>query len=77
MLGKPKDFPSKHHRDGADKVAINTAALKRPEFISEAARAFGSQCVALSIEAKRQPHDGWEGWGCAAPRSASTARNSP
>jgi len=47
-------------RAGADKVAINTAALRRPEFIREAARAFGSQCVVLSIEAKRQPDGRWE-----------------
>ncbi len=40
-------------RAGADKVAINTAVVKRPEFISEAANAFGSQCIVLSIEAKR------------------------
>lgn len=47
-------------RAGADKVAVNTAAIKRPEFISEASRAFGSQCIVLSIEAKRQPGGGWE-----------------
>ena len=45
---------------GADKVAINTAAVRRPQLISEAARRFGSQCVVLSIEAKRRP--GGEGW---------------
>ena len=38
---------------GADKVAINTAAIKRPELISEVAEAFGSQCMVLSIQAKR------------------------
>lgn len=38
---------------GADKVAINTAAVRRPELISEVARVFGSQCMVLSIEAKR------------------------
>lgn len=47
-------------RAGADKVAINTAAIGRPEFISEAARMFGSQCVVLSIEAKRQRPGAWE-----------------
>jgi cyclase len=46
-------------RHGADKVAINTAAVQRPEFISEAANAFGSQCVVLSVEAKRRPDGGW------------------
>ncbi len=38
---------------GADKVAINTAAIKRPEFIREASRKYGSQCIVVSIEAKR------------------------
>ena len=38
---------------GADKVAINTAAIKRPELITEVANAFGSQCMVLSIQAKR------------------------
>ncbi len=38
---------------GADKIAINTAAVKQPSIISEGARMFGSQCVVLSIEAKR------------------------
>src|SRR3989344_1231966 len=38
---------------GADKIAVNTAAIKRPEFISEAAKKFGSQCVVVSIDAKR------------------------
>jgi cyclase len=47
-------------RAGADKVAINTAAVDRPELISEVARRFGSQCMVLSIEAKRLPRGGWE-----------------
>ena len=38
---------------GADKVAINTAAIKRPELITEVANAFGSQCMVLSIHAKK------------------------
>jgi cyclase len=37
---------------GADKVAINTAAVTRPEFVSEAAQKFGSQCIVVSIDAK-------------------------
>jgi cyclase len=51
-------------RSGADKVAINTAAIARPELLREAAQAFGSQCVVLSIEAKRQPNRSgyWEAW---------------
>ena len=40
-------------RAGADKVAINTAAIKHPELIREGARAFGSQCIVLYIEAQR------------------------
>lgn len=49
-------------RAGADKVAINTAAVKRPELITEMARTFGSQCMVLSIEAKRRPGGGWEAY---------------
>lgn len=41
-------------RAGADKVAINTAAVKNPHFISEAARIFGSQCIVVSIESKKK-----------------------
>ncbi len=44
---------------GADKVSINTAALKDPEFIREAADTFGSQCVVVAIDAKRVG-DHWE-----------------
>lgn len=47
-------------RAGADKVGINTAATKRPELISEVARKFGSQCMVLSIEAKRISAGKWE-----------------
>jgi cyclase len=47
-------------RAGADKVAINTAAIARPEFIREATNALGSQCIVLSIEAKRRGEDRWE-----------------
>jgi imidazole glycerol-phosphate synthase subunit HisF len=38
---------------GADKVAINTAAVTRPEFVREAAERFGSQCIVVAIDAKR------------------------
>jgi imidazole glycerol-phosphate synthase subunit HisF len=38
---------------GADKVAINTAAVHRPEFVAEAAGRFGSQCIVVAIDAKR------------------------
>ena len=47
-------------RCGADKVAVNSAATKRPELISEISRRFGSQCTVLSIEAKRRPDGGWQ-----------------
>lgn len=50
-------------RAGADKIAINTAALRRPQLISEAARRFGAQCIVLSIEAKRRGNgSGWEAY---------------
>ena len=47
-------------REGADKIAVNTAAILNPDLISEAADKFGSQCVVLAIDAKRRP-DG-SGW---------------
>ncbi len=40
-------------RAGADKVGINTAAIARPEFLTEAAGRFGSQCIVLSVDARR------------------------
>ncbi|NTV28845.1 MAG: imidazole glycerol phosphate synthase subunit HisF, partial [Candidatus Omnitrophica bacterium] len=49
-------------RSGADKVAINTAAVRRPEFIREAAQTFGSQCIVASIEAKKKPDGSWEAY---------------
>jgi cyclase len=42
-------------RAGADKVSFNTAALERPELIREAAQRFGSQCIVVAIDAKREP----------------------
>lgn len=47
-------------RAGADKVAINTAAIARPDFLREAAETFGSQCIVLSVEAKRRGEERWE-----------------
>lgn len=47
-------------RAGADKVAVNTAALQRPELIGELAGRFGSQCIVLSIQAKRDSNGSWE-----------------
>lgn len=49
-------------RAGADKVAVNTAAVRRPELVSELAQVFGSQCVVLSIEAKRVADGKWEAY---------------
>jgi imidazole glycerol-phosphate synthase subunit HisF len=49
-------------RSGADKVAINTAAICRPELISEIARHFGSQAMVLSIEAKQVAQGKWEAY---------------
>ena len=46
---------------GADKVSLNTAALKDPEIINETSRQFGSQCIVLAIDARRNPEGG--GWG--------------
>ena len=49
-------------RSGADKVAINTAAIARPELITEVARRFGSQAMVLSIEAKQVAPGKWEAY---------------
>ena len=46
-------------RAGADKVSVNTSALQRPELIREAAQAFGSQCVVVAIDAKRDGPGSW------------------
>ena len=45
---------------GADKVAINTAAVARPEFVKEASDHFGSQCIVVAIDAKQVGPDKWE-----------------
>lgn len=49
---------------GADKVGINSAAVKHPEFVREAAEKFGSQCIVVAIDAKKVSHSGeanrWE-----------------
>ena len=49
-------------RSGADKVAINTAAIARPDLISEVAHRFGSQAMVLSIEAKQVAPGKWEAY---------------
>ena len=46
-------------RAGADKVSVNSAALKNPRIIEEAAYKFGSQCVVVAMDAKRRPGGGW------------------
>lgn len=46
---------------GADKVAVNTAAVRRPPLVAEIARRFGSQCAVVAIDAARRPQgEGWE-----------------
>jgi cyclase len=47
-------------RAGADKVAVNTAATRRPQLVREVAETFGSQCMVLQIDAKRRRGGGWE-----------------
>jgi cyclase len=47
-------------RAGADKVAVNTAAVNKPQLITDIARRFGSQCMVLSIEAKQVAPERWE-----------------
>ena len=49
-------------RSGADKIAINTAAVKNPDLISQVSKRFGSQCMVLSIEACKQPDGTWEAY---------------
>jgi cyclase len=47
-------------RAGADKVAMNTAAVQQPALVREAARIFGSQCVVVAIDARRRAPGRWE-----------------
>jgi cyclase len=49
-------------RAGADKVTVNTAAVKRPELISELSQQFGAQAVVLSIDVKRTGPESWEAY---------------
>jgi len=46
-------------RAGADKISIQTAAVRRPELITDAARRFGSQCVVVAIDARRTTQGSW------------------
>jgi cyclase len=57
-INQPEDI-RKLLRAGADKVSINTGAVTRPEFVREAAKTFGSQCIVVAIDAKRAG-DQWE-----------------
>ena len=45
---------------GADKISVNTAAIKRPELIREGAEKFGSQCIVLAVDARRNGENSWE-----------------
>ncbi|OGI20431.1 MAG: imidazole glycerol phosphate synthase subunit HisF [Candidatus Melainabacteria bacterium RIFCSPHIGHO2_02_FULL_34_12] len=47
-------------RAGADKITINTSAIKNPDLIKEGARAFGSQCIVLAIDAKKEKAAKWK-----------------
>ena len=47
-------------REGADKISVNSAAVKDPELIARAAEQFGSQCVVLAIDGRRRENGGWE-----------------
>ena len=47
---------------GSDKVSINSAACRNPEFVQEAARRFGSQCIVVNIDPKRVQSNGSESW---------------
>src|SRR3989344_1629581 len=49
-------------RAGAEKVVVNTAAISNPDFIAKAAKTFGSQCIVLSIEAKKQLNGSYEAY---------------
>jgi imidazole glycerol-phosphate synthase subunit HisF len=69
-------------RAGADKVSLNTAAIARPELLTEAAVRFGSQCIVLSVDARRAPcpsgfevttHGGRQGTGLDAVSWAARA----
>ncbi len=45
---------------GADKVSINSAAITNPQLVADAARKYGSQCIVVAIDAKRNGDDGWQ-----------------
>jgi imidazole glycerol-phosphate synthase subunit HisF len=45
---------------GADRVSLNTAAIERPELISDGAERFGTQCIVVAIDARRRERGGWD-----------------
>ncbi|NLG37725.1 MAG: imidazole glycerol phosphate synthase subunit HisF [Clostridiales bacterium] len=47
-------------RVGADKISINSEAVRNPDLVEEAAMRFGSQCVVVAIDAKARPEGGWD-----------------
>jgi cyclase len=49
-------------RAGADKVTLNTAALEKPQLISECAETFGSQCIVVAVDARRRQNSNQKGW---------------
>ena len=49
-------------RAGADKVSLNTPAVQTPEFVREASKRFGSQCIVVAIDARRRTGEGESGW---------------
>ena len=56
-------------RLGADKVIVNSEAIERPEFITEISRKYGSQCVVLSIDARKNEYDTYEVFSHAGTKS--------
>ena len=56
-----KDVENLLH-SGADKICINTAAIKNPKFINKLAKRFGSQCIVLSVDAKKNGENSWEAY---------------
>jgi imidazole glycerol-phosphate synthase subunit HisF len=64
-------------RAGADKVSLNTAAIARPELLGEAAQRFGSQCVVLSVDARRRAGSAGPGGRPPAPLSRGTTPGAP
>jgi imidazole glycerol-phosphate synthase subunit HisF len=49
-------------RSGADKISINSSAVRQPNFIEEIAQSFGSQCVVVAIDVKRDTQNVWRVW---------------